>query len=266
MISISAELSGDDVMQAGGEGAVRPQHHLVPAVAVHHPARAGQERSRGARLVDPEPERHRERPVPIEEADLLAGADVAVAHELLRLADLAGNGPGRAILVTDAAALLRVHQVLEDQQLSRFRRPFLLALRIGLRVLDERHRAIERVVGDQSRRLRDRRAHAGTSGFLGAPRQPGLEALVEAGMARDELRLEGADAPGKGGELRVDLGIRHDDRRARHAGIRNLAALVDVVEIRVEPVELLLRDRVVLVVVAAGALDAQSRGRRVRTC
>ena len=35
--------------------------------------------------------------------------------------------------------------------------------------------------------------------------------------------------------------------------------LVDVVEERVEPIELLLRDRVVLVIVAACALDAQSQ-------
>ena len=98
VVSISIELSGATWCRPGAERAVGAQDHLVAAVAVHHGARAREQRAGGAG-----PSTRTQRPnengsLRSKNAELLAGLDEAVADQLLRVADLAGHRLRRAIV------------------------------------------------------------------------------------------------------------------------------------------------------------------------
>ena len=95
----------------------------------------------------------------------------------------------------------------------------------------------------------------------GGLREPGLESRVERGIVEARLLFEHARALPDRVDHLLDRRVPHHDRRARHARIGNLPRLVHAVEEAEEAEVFLLRQRVVLVIVAARALRADAEER-----
>ena len=106
IVSISIELSGKTWLQRGGERAVGAQHDFVAAVAVEQSAGPRDQRTRGALAIDAQPEAERERIVALEVRCACPSTSMmTVADELLRLADMSGNGASARGLCRRRAAL-----------------------------------------------------------------------------------------------------------------------------------------------------------------
>ena len=255
---------GIDVVQAGGQRAVGAQVDVVAAVAVHHAARSREAagptcRPRSTR----DPEADRERLVALEEGDLLAGLEEAVAGDLLRQAELARHRLRRPIDVADAAALLGVDRVDEGQhRLGRLA----LGRRRQLRRPASADRCTAFGVSNGKCAIRPggcaTDARAASAAVASQRAKPASKRAAAGSTSASSSVIRAASAA----SFASSSGVVDDRRRARHARVRDLADLVDVVEEGVEPEELLLRDRVVLVVVAAGALDAEAEEGACRAC
>ena len=240
-----------DVMQAGAERAVGAEQNLVPAIAVHHATGTRDQRTRRAVLVEAYPQAQRERLVAVEVRELFPDGDVAVARQPLCVAETPGNRLGPLVLVAAGRGpLARRREVLVGHHfLWRLWR----GLWLDLRPLHGPNRPIKRQVPDEPARQgpRGRRSRQSFG-------EPCGESPIEIRALGPQPGLQRGQLGSNAIERRLSLRIDHHHRRTRHTGIRNLAGLVDAVEEREQPEVVLLADRVVLVVVAPRALDADA--------
>ena len=201
-----------------------------------------------------DPRRQRERVVVVEVGDV-AGVDVPLAVEAVGLADAARHEAGRAVDEPD------VHRELDQLGLGLAAQPRRHVRRDVDRLgrVDAGEVAVEGVVHEQV--VAQHPVDPPGVGEGGLPRALGLgRAVLELGegLARlVDLEVEPAEL----GELVVGGG---GDHGRRVAVLERLAPLGHVVEVGEDLVELALRHRVELVVVAAGAPQGQPHPHRAR--
>ena len=201
-----------------------------------------------------DPRRHREGVVVGEVGDV-AGVDEPLAVEAVRLADSAGHEARRAVDELD------VHRELDQLGLGLAAQPRRHVRgdvdRLGR--VDAREVAVEGVVHEEL--VAQHPVDAPRVGERAFPRAAGVRRVgLEARERLARLGDLGVE-PAQLGELIVGGG---GDHRRRVAVLERLAPLGHVVEVGEDLVELLLRDGVELVVVAAGAPQGQAHPHRPR--